>query len=99
MTYNMTAFEQGDNILQVFGAVNTTSGGLLSLLALLSVFIILTITLLRRNPPAESIMAASMVTFVFSLVLLALGYTSTEYVVGAGAIFGIAAVGLYLNRQ
>lgn len=98
MTYNMTAFEQSNNVLDVFISINNITGNLMALLTLVSIFIIMMIILLRNNPPTESIVAASATTTVFALVFLAINVVSVQFVIAPATIFAIGAVALYLNR-
>lgn len=99
MSYNMTAFGSADNVLEMAVAVNTSSNGLIGIFAIISVFVILLIALMRRNPSAESFLSASGVTAVWSLFLFGVGLVGIEYFVGTTLIFAFSAAGIYINNK
>lgn len=99
MTYNLTGFTNSTNILDMYVAVDNSIGGLITGLFLLAVFAIMLVTLLRSNPPGESIMAASAATTIVSLFLLLTGLIGVTYVILPGLLFGFSAVGLYMKNQ
>lgn len=99
MGYNMTAFENSTNIAEMFAAVNTASGNWLSYLFLIGLFVVILITLLRNNPPAESFTAASTVSSVVSLLFLLANLVNIKWVVGFTLLFALSAVSLYLTNR
>ena len=99
MGYNMSAFENSSNIYDMYAAVNTASENWLSYLFLLGLFVILVITLLRSNPPAESFTAASTVATVVSLLFLLGNLINVVWVVGFTLVFALSAVSLYLTNK
>lgn len=99
MAYNMSAFGNATNIYEMAVSMNTASNNLIGILAILGVFIILLVTLMRRNPPAESFFSASAVTSVWSLLLFGAGLTGVEYFVGTVVITAFSAAGLYIKNK
>lgn len=99
MGYNMTAFENSTNIFDMFAAVNTASENWLSYLFLIGLFIIMTITLLRNNPPAESMTGASAIATVISLLFLLGNLINIVWVIGFTLLFAGSAVSLYLTNK
>lgn len=51
MVYNMTAFENSNDLSELFGATNTLSDGILVNFGLITVWTIIFFVLLRNNPP------------------------------------------------
>lgn len=99
MTYNMTAFESSTNILGQFAAVNALSGNLLVILALLSLFLVLVVRLIAKNPPAESFTAASAVCTILSLAFVIADLCGIIWVIGFGMVFAVSATAMYLNNK
>lgn len=99
MGYNMTAFEGTNNIWGMFGAVNTLSDNWLSYLFLIGLFIVMLITLLRSNPPAEAFTGASSVSVVISLLFLLANLINVVWVIGFTLLFASSAVGLYVANK
>lgn len=99
MVYNMTPFSTANNPYLMFEAVNTASDNWLSYLVLIATFVILLMTLMRRNPPAESLTSASAVCTVLSLFLVLANLINTVWVVGFTLIFGLSAIGLYITNK
>ena len=99
MGYNMTAFENSTNVFQMFEAVNTASENWLSYLFLIGLFIIMLITLLRNNPPAESFTGASTLATVVSLLFLMGNLINIVWVIGFTILFAGSAVSLYLTNK
>lgn len=99
MGYNMTAFENSTNIYDMFVAVNTASSNALSYMFLIGLFVIMLITLLRNNPPAESFTGASTIATVISLLFLLGGLINIVWVIGFTALFATSAVSLYLTNK
>lgn len=99
MSYNMTAFGNATNPLEMFAAVNTASSNWLAYLFLVGVFIVLFMNLSRRNPPAESFTAASAVSTVGALLFLVADLINGVWVVGFTLIFALSAAALYVNNK
>ena len=99
MGYNMTAFGESNHILGMGLAVNEASSGMVGVFAVISVFFILLVALMRRNPPAESFFTASTVTGVWSLFLFGMGFINVEWLVGVILLFTASAVSLYLTNK
>jgi hypothetical protein len=97
--YNMTAIEQSNNLAQVGVGVNTASGGLLGITFLIALFVILFILLIRRNPAPESLAAASGVSTVVALIMLAAQLITMPWLIGASLMFAMSSVGLYLRNK
>lgn len=99
MGYNMTAFENSTNIYGMFSAVNDASGNWLSYLVLIGLFVVMLITLLRSNPPAESFTGASTLCTVFSVLFLLADLVDVVWVIGFTLLFSLSAVSLYLTNK
>lgn len=99
MGYNMSAFSNSNNIYDMFAAINTASENWLSYLFLIGLFVIMTITLLRNNPPAESFTGASAISTVISLFFLLASLINIVWVVGFTLIFALSAISLYLTNK
>lgn len=99
MGYNMTAFENSTNVYEMFSAINTASGNWLSYMFLIGVFVVILVTLLRSNPPAESFTAASTIASVMSLLFLLGDLINITWVIGFTLLFAISAVSLYLTNK
>lgn len=99
MTYNMTAFENSNNVAESVLAINAASDNLLVMSFMMVLFVIVFVRLLRNNPPAESFVAASAVGTILSLVFLAGNLLSYKWVVGFSLLFAIGAVGVYLRNK
>lgn len=99
MVYNMTAFENSNDLSELFGATNTLSDGILVNFGLITVWTIIFFVLLRNNPPAESFAASSGAVTVFALVFLALDMINIVWVIGFSMLFALSAVGLYLRNK
>lgn len=95
----MTAFEDSNNIVGLFTGVNNASGNILGYLTLISVFIVILMALLRNNPPAESIFAASFVSSIVSLLFMAAGITNIAWFVGCVIMTAASAIALYTNNK
>lgn len=97
----MSGVESANNIAEIFLGVNTaTQDSYVSLvgLILLAVFVILLIIQLRTQPAAESILAASIVCTLASLMFLVMEAISGPWVVAFGLLAALSAVGVYLKR-
>lgn len=99
MTYNMTAFEAANNTLQQFSAVNELSGNLLVTLALLSLFVVLVIRMIRSNPPAESFTAAGAVCAISALGFFAADLAPLLWFLGFTIVTAISGTAMYLNNK
>lgn len=99
MAYNMSGFTNSTNLYEMFAAVNVASDNWLAYMALIGVFVILLINLLRRNPPAEAFTASSAVCSIFALSLLLADVINVVWVVGFAFIFALSAVSLYLTNR
>lgn len=99
MGYNMTAFENSTNIFEMFSAINTASSNWLSYLFLIGLFVIMLITLLRNNPPAESFTGASAISTIVSLLFLLASLINIVWVIGFTLLFSMSAVSLYLTNK
>lgn len=95
---NMTGMNNLTSFSRVVDSVNTATSGLAGLLVLISLFVVVFVMLLRNNQPQESFLAASAVTTIASLLMLAGGFASIIYVVGFMLLFAISAIALYLNK-
>jgi len=99
MGYNMSAFGNATNIYDMYIAVNTASSNWLSYMFLIGLFVIMLITLLRINPPAESFTGASALCTIISLFFLLGDMINIVWVVGFTLIFAGSAVSLYLTNK
>ena len=99
MGYNMTAFENSTNIYDMFSAVSIASDNWLSYMVLIGLFVVMLITLLRSNPPAESFTGASTISAVVSLLFLIAGLINITWVIGFTLLFCLSAVSLYLTNK
>lgn len=99
MGYNMTAFENSTNIYDMFVAVNSASSNLLSYMFLIGLFVIMLITLLRTNPPAESFTGASTIATIVSLLFLLGDLINIVWVIGFTILFATSAISLYLTNK
>lgn len=94
MTYNMTSVAAARSVNGIIAGVNDASGGLFTVLTLVSVSVILFMALIRQNPPADSLFATGMVTSIIALLFYGLGWTSVVWVVAYVAITAVGAVGM-----
>ena len=99
MVYNMSAVSNSTHILGLYGATNTASGGLISALTLLAIFVIMLFSLIRNNPVPESFTAASTVTTVVALIFLYVELISVVWVIGLAFLWGASAIALYRSNS
>lgn len=99
MGYNMTNFTEAGNVYDMFVAVNSASENWLSYLFLIGLFVIMVITLLRSNPPAESFTAAAAISTIVSIMFLIGDLINVVWVIGFTIIFALTAVSLYLTNK
>ena len=100
MTYNLTGVPAANNILEILVVADNTTGGIYSNLAIATVFIIVLISLMRNNPPAESMTAASTTAFLLSLGLTAAGLGTSATIMITGLLLTVSAIALYtINRK
>ena len=99
MSYNMSGFSNSTNLYEMFAAVNVASDNWLVYMALIGVFVILLINLLRNNPPPEAFTASSAVCSILSLAFLLADVINVVWVVGFAFIFALSAVSLYLSNK
>lgn len=93
--YNMSAFEASNNVLDQFVAVDTISGGVLSVGFMLTLFVILLIALLRRNEIPESVFSAGAACMAISTMLWVAGAVNVLFILGFAIVAGGAAVAMY----
>ena len=99
MSYNMTGMAAANNLYEVFAAVNTASGGLFGNMALITIFIgVLSMTMLRQNPPPESFFLAGSVTAVASLIFVYVDLVGIVWFIGSTIVMAISAIALYTTR-
>lgn len=100
MTYNLTGVPAANNVLELMIVSDNASGGLFSSLAIAAVFIIILISLLRNNPPAESATGASMAAFIVSLGFTAAGLGTSATITITALILTVSVVALFIiNRR
>lgn len=99
MGYNMTAFGNATNILDMTLAVNDASSGLIGILAVVSIFIILLMNLLRNTPPPEAVFASSFVACIFSLIFVTIGLLGMTWFIGSVVVLALSGGALYLVNR
>lgn len=95
---DMSGFNNATSFVKIITATNNATSGIAAFLLVAGLFVVLMISLLRNNPPAESITAAGAVSTVVSLLLYMGGMLDLVFVGGFAVIFAIGAVALYLNK-
>ena len=99
MSYNMSGMAAANNLYEVFAAVNVASGDLFGNFALLAIFIgVLSMTMMRQNPPPESFFLAGSVTAVASLVFVYVDLVGIVWFIGSTIIMAVSAIALYTTR-
>ncbi len=99
MVYNMSNITGSVNILELYAGVGVLSNGMLVYGSLLCIWLVLFMVLIRRNPPAESILASSIVCSTLSLLFMAADLLPRVWFIGFVLVAALAAVSLYINRQ
>ena len=95
----MTQAGNNTHLLLFVQNVNEASGGLVASLALLSIFFIILVGLMRQNPPPESFLAASTVSTIVSLIFLFVELVSIIWVIGFTLIWSASAIALYRSNS
>lgn len=99
MVYNMSGFENSNNILESTVAINTASNNLLVMAFLVVLFLVLLIRLMRNNPGPEAFTASSGVCTLIALMFLAADLVAYQWVIGFSLLFALGAVGVYLRNK
>lgn len=97
--YNMTGFENSNNILDSTIAINSASNNLLAMSFLVVLFLVLLIRLMRNNPGPEAFTTASLVCTLICLMFLAAGLVDYKWLIGFTLMTAIGAVGIYLRNK
>lgn len=99
MTYNMSAFENSNNILDQALAINqlSTVNGVpvFATVLMISLFVIILIALLRRNEIPESLFGAAGSCMAIATMLWVIGLVNVLYILGFAIVAGVAAVAMY----
>lgn len=99
MSYNLSEVAAANNLLGVFDAANTASGGVLANMALLTIFVgVFSMALLRQNPAPESVFFASAVVSVASFLFVYMGLVVIVWPVAAIITMIISGIALYLRK-
>lgn len=98
--YNMSAFEESTNILDMTAAVNTQSTNLLVFGFLACCwFFLVALLIYKKNPPLESVTASSLTMMLISLMFLATSLIGIEWIIGFALLTAAGATGLYLEKN
>ena len=95
MTYDMSSVEGSENLLQMFVGVNNITGGLLSIMFIILIFVTMLIIMMRRNPVQESVIASGFVTVIVTLAFMAIQAIDLLWGLGIITITIIGAISLY----
>ena len=99
MSYEMGNFTNATNIATQFIAVNTASDGVIAALALLTVWVIFTMILLRVSEPAEALAGSSAVSMIFGFMLWGLGALNSTYVWATVLILAFSLTALSIKSR
>lgn len=100
MSYNMSAIESANHIGGMAVGVDTATGGLFFPMTCITVLGIVLLVLVKgRKPIAESFFAASSVSTIYTMLLVAGEFMNEVWIVGFGLVWALSGVALYLKNK
>ena len=98
MAYNMTPWEESENIAEGLATINTITGTqIITTMLVVTTFLVIFFVLLKKNEPKISVLAASFSTSIVLLFLFIAGLTHLVWFIAFVMLTAAAAISIYLT--